>query len=70
MLLCFIDDLRILVSNYSIKNIVKTFEKVAQKVVKWENMNIGIYNIVKMEAVIFSRLYYQWLYKQITQINI
>lgn len=70
MSLSFVDDLGFIISGYLVKNIVKALNKVAQTGLAWKNTNAITYNIAKTEAVIFSRSYFQRLYRQITKTNI
>lgn len=59
ILLFFIDDLGFIALASSIKKIVKAFEKIATKIIALGMLNIIIYNITKIEAMVFSRSYWQ-----------
>lgn len=48
---------------------VKTLEEVTHIVFKWEMLNTVTYNISKIEAMLFSKLYQQWLNKQLKKYN-
>ena len=68
--LSFIDDLGFIVSGNSVKKIVKTFEKFAKDVIKWEKLNVVIYNMSKIEIVLFSKSHWQRLNKQLRKAKI
>ena len=70
MSLSFVDDLGFIASGYSVKEIAKALEKVAQTVIKWGNSNAVTYDIAKTEAAMFSKSHRQRLNKQIAKTDI
>ena len=68
--LSFIDNLRFIASGISVKDAVKTLEKVAKTVSEWEMLNTMTYNTSKIEAVFFSKSHQQWLNKQLREAKI
>ena len=70
MSLLFVDDLGFIASGYSVKEITKALEKVAQTVIQWGKSNAVTYDIAKTEAAIFSKSHRQRLNKQIAKLDI
>ena len=61
--LSFVDDLGFIASGSSVKEVVKTLEKVAQAVLEWGMLNAVTYDMAKTEAVLFSKSHRQRLNK-------
>ena len=53
MSLSFIHDLNFIALSSSVKEVVKTLEKVAQEVIKRYKQNVITYNTSKAEAILF-----------------
>ena len=70
MSLSFIDDLGFIASGHSVKEIVRTLEKVAQEVIKWGKQNAVTYDTSKTEAMLFSKSHRQRLSKQLREAKI
>lgn len=68
--LLLIDDLGFIALSSSVKEIGKAIEKVARTVIEWGIWNLVIYNISKMEAVVFLRARRQQLDKQLRETKI
>lgn len=63
--LFFVDDLGFIASGSEVKEVVKTLEKVAKKLIEWERQNTVTYNMSKTKVVLFSKSYWQRLHKQL-----
>ena len=53
--LSFIDDLGLIASSSSVKEVAKALEKVAKTVLEWGTLNTVTYDISKTEVVLFSK---------------
>ena len=56
VLLSFIDDLGVIASGASVKEIAKTLEKINKVVLKWNKKNAVTYNTGKTKLVFFSKI--------------
>lgn len=68
--LSFVDNLGFITLGSFVKEIVKTFEKVAQVVLEWEILNSVTYNMAKTKPVLFSKSHQQCLNKQLQEAKI
>lgn len=57
--LYFVDDFGFVASGYSVTKLTKTLGEVAKVVLNWGKCNSIKYDMAKMEAVLFSKLYRQ-----------
>ncbi len=57
--LSFIDDLSFIASDNSVKEIIRVQRKFIKEVIKWGRQNAVTYNTSKIEAVHFSKSYWQ-----------
>lgn len=60
------NDFNFIILRYLVKKLAKTFEQVAKVVLEQRKSNAVIYDIAKTKVVFFSKVYCQWLNKQIT----
>ena len=68
--LSFVDDLGFIATGSPVRDLAKTLGRVAQVVIEWGKSNAVTYDIVKTEAVLFSKSHCQRLNKQIATVNI
>lgn len=65
--LSFADDLELIPSGTTVKNMAQSFETVAKTALKWDTVNTLTYNILKTRAKFYSQLYCQCLIKKIQE---
>ncbi len=68
--LSFVDDLRFIASETSVKKIARTLETVARTVLEWGVTNAVTYNTSKTETVLLSKSHRQRLSKQLQETKI
>ena len=68
--LLFVDDLGFLAASSSVKEVAKVLENVAQVVLEWGKLNAVTYDVSKIEAVLFSKLHWQRLNKQLQKATV
>ena len=68
--LSFIDDLGFVASGSSVKEIVRALKKVVKEVIEWRRQIAVTYNTSKTEVVLFSKLHWQRLSKQLWKAKI
>lgn len=68
--LLFVDDLGLIISGHSVKELAKTLGQVVTTVLDWRKSNAVTYNIAKTEAFLFSKTHRQRLNRQIAEVNI
>lgn len=53
--LSFVKNLGFIASDNSIKKIIKALEKIAKEIIEWGRLNTIIYNMSKMEVMLFLK---------------
>lgn len=68
--LSFLDNLDFIASGNSVKEIVRSFKKVAKEVIEWRKQHVITYNTSTTKAVLFSKSDQQQRNKQLWEAKI
>ncbi len=66
--LSFVDNLRFIASEISVKEVAKTLDKVSKLVLKWGTKNVVTYDTAKTKLVLFSRAWQRRRNQQLQEI--